>query len=245
MHALQTWGISDAGLVRDTNEDRWLVEPSLGLAMVADGMGGTACGEVAAALAIESVIEYMRWPGREGEPLALLQEAIRHAHQRVRQEAESRPQCRGMGTTLVAALWRLPHIYFANVGDSRAYLFRDSRLIQLSYDQTLLNELRVKFGLSHEQVAKLPYQHVLTMAVGAGEQIIIHTQCETLRPGDQVLLCSDGLSGPVPEQQIAAILAGADPLPDKAARLLEAARAHGAPDNVTAVLLCYASPSAQ
>jgi len=236
---LDTWGISDTGLVRQNNEDCWLIDPVLGLAIVADGMGGASCGEVAAALAIETVVEYLRAPQAAGSPEELLEQAVHEANRRVLERAQSQEGCQGMGSTIVAALWRLPRVIIANVGDSRAYLCRGGRLTQLSYDQTLVNELRVKFGLSAEEVSHFPHKNVLTMAVGTTPEITVRTRIESLLPGDQILLCSDGLSGPVPEAEITAILAGADPLPIKAERLVDAAKAHGAPDNVTAVLLRY------
>ncbi len=239
METLDTWGISDTGLVRQNNEDCWLIDPALGLAIVADGMGGASCGEVAAALAIETVVEYLRAPRMPGAPEELLEQAVHEANRRVLEHARSQEGCQGMGSTIVAALWRLPRVIIANVGDSRAYLCRGGLLTQLSYDQTLVNELRVKFGLSAEEVSHFPHKNVLTMAVGTTPEITVRTRIESLLPGDQILLCSDGLSGPVPEEEITAILSGADPLPIKAERLVDAAKAHGAPDNVTAVLLRY------
>lgn len=236
---METWGISDCGLVRENNEDRWLVDASLGVAIVADGMGGASCGEVAAALAVETVAEYLRRSTVADSPEQMLEEAVREANRRVLQQAQTNQNCRGMGSTIVAALWRLPRVVIANVGDSRAYLCREGRLTQLSYDQTLVNELRLKFGLTDEEVRNFPHKNVLTMAVGATPDIAIQTRVESLLPGDQILLCSDGLSGPVPEAEIAAILAQPDPLPIKAERLVAAAKAQGAPDNVTAVLLRY------
>ncbi|MCS7315727.1 MAG: Stp1/IreP family PP2C-type Ser/Thr phosphatase [Bryobacterales bacterium] len=239
METLETWGISDCGLVRQNNEDAWLIDPSLGLAIVADGMGGASCGEVAAAIAVEAVVEYVRSLAAHSAPEEVLEQAVRLANHRVFQHAQTREGCQGMGTTIVAALWRLPRVCIANVGDSRAYLCRGRQLIQLSYDQTLVNELRVKFGLTAEEVSNFPHKNVLTMAVGTGPEVTVRTHTENLMPGDQILLCSDGLSGPVPEEEIASIMASAEPLPVKAERLVEAARAHGAPDNVTAVLLRY------
>lgn len=240
METLDTWGISDCGLVRQNNEDAWLIDASLGLAVVADGMGGASCGEVAAALAVETLVEYLRHPSSAGPPEEVLEQAVRLANRRVFQHAQTHQGCHGMGTTIVAALWRLPSVYIANVGDSRAYLCRGRQLVQLSYDQTLVNELRVKFGLSAEEVSNFPHKNVLTMAVGTGPEVTVRTHVESLIPGDQILLCSDGLSGPVPEEEIAAVMASPDPLPVKAERLVDAAKAHGAPDNVTAVLLRYA-----
>jgi protein phosphatase len=144
-----------------------------------------------------------------------------------------------MGSTLVLAHWDLPRLFIANVGDSRAYLWRAGSLAQLSYDQTLVNEMRLRFGLSDAEVQSFPHKNVLTMAVGTTPELTIRTHEEQLRPGDIVVLCSDGLTGPVSEAAIAAALSIETPLPDLVARLIAQAKAYGAPDNVTVVLLRY------
>lgn len=240
MANLETWGISDRGLVRQNNEDSWFIDPSLCVAIVADGMGGASCGEVASAMAIETVVDYLRNPPPALPLEELLEEAVREANRRVLERAQREVSCRGMGSTIVAVLWNLPRVIIANVGDSRAYLCRQGLLTQLSYDQTLVNELRVRFGLSAEEVSHFPHKNVLTMAVGTAPEILIRTRKETLISGDQILLCSDGLSGPVPDDEIAAILSSDAPLSLKADQLVEAAKAGGGPDNITAVLLRYA-----
>jgi PPM family protein phosphatase len=137
------------------------------------------------------------------------------------------------------ALWRIPELLIANVGDSRAYLFRHGNLRQLSYDQNFANELRTKLGLSEERVRSVPNGNILTMAVGAQERVLVQTHSETLEPGDQVMLCSDGLYGPVDNQTIAWILGASQTVRRKVERLIESANAMGGPDNVTVVLLRY------
>jgi serine/threonine protein phosphatase PrpC len=233
------WGATDAGRSRENNEDAWAVEEPLHAAILADGMGGANCGEVGSALTIEGVVEYLRSPeaGLEGEDLA--KEAIRAANQRVLNAARTRTECDGMGSTVVLALWRLPELVIANVGDSRAYLFRGGALRQLSYDQNFANEMRSSLGFTEERVRTMPNRHVLTMAVGAFEHVLIRTAVERLDPGDQVLLCSDGLHGPVDDANISRILGESATLRDKVERLIESANLNGGPDNVTAVLLQY------
>ncbi len=146
-----------------------------------------------------------------------------------------------MGSTVVVASWNLPRIRIANVGDSRAYLWRNGELTQLSFDQTLVNELRLRFGLSEHEVSKFPHKNILTMAVGTTPDLDIRTHEQDLEPGDIVLLCSDGLSGPVSESTIAATLSREAPLADQVNELIAHAKAAGAPDNVTVVLLRYES----
>lgn len=239
MPTLDAWGASDPGLVRQNNEDSWCIDPELRVAVVADGMGGASCGEVASAITVDVVIDRLRQGLPGGLPGEAVQEAIREANRCVLARARNEEACSGMGSTVVVAFWQLPQLFIANVGDSRAYLWRDGRLSQLSYDQTLVNELRVRFGLSEQEVSNFPHKNVLTMAVGTTADMLIRTHEETLQPGDLVLLCSDGLSGPVTERAIAATLSRDTPLEDQVTGLINQAKSAGAPDNVTAILLRY------
>ena len=233
------YGTTDVGLVRHNNEDRFLVDAALSLALVADGMGGAACGEIASALTIETVVGYLRNPLEELPADQLVKEAFREANRRVLDRAVWEASCEGMGSTVVAAFWNLPQIVIANVGDSRAYLWRDGALSQLSYDQTLANELRTTLGLTDEQISTYTSRNVLTMAIGSSENVLINTREETLRPGDQILLCSDGLYGPIGDGAVAQILRQAAPLRPTVEKLVEAAKSAGGEDNITAVLLHY------
>lgn len=237
MPRLEAWGMSDPGLVRQNNEDNFLLEEELGLAIVADGMGGASCGEVASEVTVKTVADYLRHPPIAWPPAQLLEEAIQEANRCVLDRAGQDPECKGMGSTIVAALWKLPRLVIANVGDSRAYLWRAGVLTQLSYDQTLVNELRLRFGLTEQEVSNFPHRNVLTMAVGTSADLTVRVHELLIEAGDQILLCSDGLSGPVPEADIRAILDRQEPLEASVGLLIEAAKARGAPDNVTVVLL--------
>ncbi|HOK47476.1 MAG TPA: protein phosphatase 2C domain-containing protein, partial [Bryobacteraceae bacterium] len=204
----------------------------------ADGMGGASCGEVASAITVETVMEYFR--GRPvADPRQAMEAAILEANRRVLDKARSEEGCNGMGSTVVVAHWNLPRLHIANVGDSRAYLWRNGALTQLSYDQTLVNELRIRFGLSEAEVSNFPHKNVLTQAVGTTPHVKVRLREENLVPGDIVLLCSDGLTGPVPERAIAATLSRYAPLQHQVERLIAQAKAAGGPDNITAVLLRY------
>jgi serine/threonine protein phosphatase PrpC len=239
MPTLDAWGATDPGLVRQNNEDSWSIDPELRVAIVADGMGGAQCGEVASAMSVQIVMDRLRESLSTTVPGEAIQEAIAEANRAVLAKAHGDSGCAGMGSTIVVAFWDVPRLLIANVGDSRAYLWRAGTLTQLSYDQTLVNELRVRFGLSAEEVSNFPHKNVLTMAVGTTADLVIRTREEMLLPGDLVLLCSDGLSGPVSEPDIAQTLSTEAPLPDLIAQLIAQAKANGAPDNVTAVLLRY------
>ncbi len=239
MPTLDAWGASDPGLVRNNNEDNWCIDPALKIAMVADGMGGASCGEVASALTVEVVLAYLRQGQLQVTPQEAIETAIQEANRRVLEKAHSDEACNGMGSTVVVAFWDLPKLLIANVGDSRAYLWRNGKLSQLSYDQTLVNELKMRFGLSEQEVSNFPHKNVLTMAVGTNPELVIRTREEKLEPGDVVLLCSDGLSGPVAEHAIAATLSRDTPLNGQVEQLINQAKAAGGPDNVTVVLLRY------
>jgi serine/threonine protein phosphatase PrpC len=238
MPTLEAWGTTDPGLVRQNNEDNWSIDPALKVAVVADGMGGASCGEVAAAITVETVLEYLRC-APVVDPGEAMEAAIKEANRRVLDKARADDSCNGMGSTVVVALWDLPRLHIANVGDSRAYLWRDGALTQLSYDQTLVNELRTRFGLSEAEVSNFPHKNVLTQAVGTTPELTVRMRVEELEPGDLVLLCSDGLSGPVSEPAIAATLSRDAPLQYQVEQLITQAKAAGGPDNVTAVLLRY------
>ena len=238
MPTLDAWGTSDPGLVRQNNEDSWSLDTALRVAIVADGMGGASSGEIASAMAVETVLEYLRNTPLL-EPAPAIEAAIKEANRRVLEKARSDEGCSGMGSTIVLAFWDLPRLLIANVGDSRAYLWRDGTLTQLSYDQTLVNELRLRFGLSEEEVRNFPHKNVLTMAVGTTPEVTIRIHEEELAPGDVILLCSDGLSGPVAEEAMAATLSRDAPLQYQVEQLITQAKAGGGPDNVTVVLLRY------
>jgi PPM family protein phosphatase len=232
-------GLTHPGRVRLNNEDAWQVDPDLCLAVLADGMGGHACGEVGSALTVDGVIFYFRQPPEPLQPEQLVKEAVRHANRRVRDAAKAHPECANMGSTVVLAHWSAGGLIVANVGDSRAYLCRDGRLRQLSCDQNVAADLRARLGFSEEQIQRVPARHALTMAVGGSEHVLVLTHAEAFEDGDELLLCSDGLHGPVGDAMILEVLAARATLEEKLQKLVDSANAAGGPDNITAVLLEY------
>jgi serine/threonine protein phosphatase PrpC len=237
---MKWFGATDTGRKRSNNEDAFCVEEALQAAILADGMGGENCGEVGSAVTVETICEYLRNPEEGLTMEEIAKEAIRLANRRVLETAVNRQECDGMGSTVVLVLWRLPDIVIANVGDSRAYLFRERELKQLSYDQNFANELRQQLGLSEERVRAMPNRNVLTMAVGTYEHVLIRIHSMKLEPSDQLLLCSDGLYGPVDNGTISQILDASESPQQKVDRLVQCANLNGGPDNVTAVLLEWA-----
>lgn len=233
---LASFGVSDPGCVRPNNEDFFLLLPSSGLYVVADGMGGAQAGEHASRLAAETVRDVIQAAPNPASPDDLL-DAFAEANRRVSKDADANPEREGMGTTLVAAVENHDDLFIASVGDSRAYLFDKGALTTLTEDQTWVNEVGRRLGLDEETLRIHPMRHVLTMAIGVSGQLRVHNYTVRPEPGALVLMCSDGLHGVAPEEEIAKVLGSGDTLENIGKNLIALARAHGGPDNITAVLL--------
>lgn len=238
--SFETFGMTHPGLVRNNNEDALAIDEELNVAIIADGMGGENSGEVASAITVETVVAYLRNPREDGlSPGELLKESVRAANRSVWEAAQTRPDCHGMGSTIVMARWDDQQIWIVNVGDSRAYIWRGGSLRQLSYDQNVGNDLRTALGLTEEQVRKYPHHNVLTMAVGVSPEVLIREHREDLMAGDIFFLCSDGLYGPAGDEAIAATLGSGSSLTSMASELVNIANRGGGPDNITVALLRY------
>lgn len=209
---------TDVGLVREANEDSFLVLPEVGVVAVADGLGGHAAGEVASALAVDALRRGLGGavPGaREEEVPGLLADAVQAAHAAVVDDADRDPARRGMGTTLVVAHVRRGRAWVAHVGDSRAYLRGGDGLVQLTRDH----------GAGG----------MLTQALGLGEVAVDVVEVDTA-PGDRLLLCTDGLTDTTDEAEIARLLGDGDPQ-QACDALVQAALRRGGVDNVTVVVV--------
>jgi len=235
---LEACALSDKGCVRGNNEDYCLIDPEIGLYVLADGMGGAKAGECASRLAVETVAEIVHQaPARDSQ--ALLR-SVDEANRRVIDAAQHDVSLEGMGTTLVAALAIEQALSIASVGDSRAYVFDEHGLRLITDDQTWVNEVGRPLGLDEESLRNHPMRHVLTMAIGASSPLTVNYYSVDLTPGSLVLLCSDGLHGVVEAPQIEEILRGGrngDSLEEICRRLVEAAKGAGGPDNVTTILV--------
>jgi PPM family protein phosphatase len=239
---LESCAISDRGCVRTNNEDYCLIEPALGLYILADGMGGAKAGERASRMAVDTVAEVVQQAGRRDSQVLL--SAVEEANRRVVEAAHNDPTLEGMGTTLVVALEVDSELQIASVGDSRAYLLDEGGLRMITEDQTWVNEVGRPMGLDEESLRNHPWRHVLTMAIGASAPLTVNYYSAPLRPGMLVLICSDGLHGVVETPQLEQILRGGrngDSLEDICRRLVEAAKDAGGPDNVTAGLVRQAA----
>jgi protein phosphatase len=226
---------------RSTNEDAWLVDQKLGLLVVADGMGGHNAGEVASALAVKSIQESVRTRG--APPSAdVLEEAVGSANDRILSEATAQPEQVGMGTTVVVALVVDGRVLYMSVGDSRIYLFQDGRLVQLTRDDSWL-AAALQGDEPAEGLGAHPMRHVLTKVVGLRPDLQATAAECSIRAGDSLLLCTDGVHGAVPHELLTEILARSAPVADLAQDIVRAAIAHGATDNATAIVARLASAS--
>jgi protein phosphatase len=221
---------TDVGIVRDHNEDGYLVDDGLGLVAVADGMGGHRGGEVASATALEALHASFAASGG-------LRDAVLAANDAVLERADD-DNLRGMGTTLTAGVFGDDGtLLIGHVGDSRAYLLRDGELSRITTDHSLVEELVAAGELTEEEAERDPRRSMITRAIGLDGDLAVDLYPVVLVPGDRVILCSDGLSNMVSDAGIADIL-GADDDPATAAqRLIDAANAGGGIDNTTVLVL--------
>ena len=240
---------TDKGRVRPINEDSYRIYREESLFVLSDGMGGAAKGEVASAMAVESVVASLRENTMAESPeesvanrefsyeTNSLIRAIKLANRKIHEQGMRDPACRGMGATIVAARITGSRLSLVHVGDSRAYLLRSHRLEQLTADHSLVAE-QVRRGLmNREQAAASELQSVLTRALGTEESVEVDADEIELFPRDALLLCSDGLTRMVPEDEIAGILAQSTAVRVAAERLINRANEYGGQDNVTVVVI--------
>ena len=222
---------TDVGRVREGNEDAYAVLDSL--FAVADGMGGHQGGEVASRIALET-LERMS-PSGDGEPH--LADVVKHANRNVLEAASKDPRLAGMGTTLTAALALDDGIHVAHVGDSRAYLLRDGDLRQLTIDHTVVQRLVDEGRITRNEADIHPQRSILTRALGVDQEVTVDEAVVDVEPGDRLLLCSDGLTGMVDEDEIRRLLAENEDPQAASDALVDAANQAGGQDNITAVVI--------
>jgi len=241
-------GLTDRGLVRQENQDRWAADAELGLFLVSDGIGGGLAGALAARIVAEALPPLLRAcmhdPSGIEHPLTpatRVERAIAALSDQVRTESKGQPGLDGMGATVVLALVHDPHAIIAHLGDSRAYLVRNARIEQLTKDHSIVQLLIDNGEIRPEQAAEYPERGRLTRYVGTDGEALPEARAVELCPGDQLLLCSDGLSGMVCDAELLSILHQA-PSPEAACRdLIAAANAAGGRDNSTAVVIRLAA----
>lgn len=252
---LLSCGITDIGRKRQRNEDSYLVNDKLNLYIVADGMGGHAGGEFASKIAVSTVEEIFKGEDRvksgvlgksyldsenpEGDDEAeqdRLRDAILRAGNMIARKATEEPDLRGMGTTATVMLFLTNRAYIAHVGDSRAYCVRNGKITQITEDHSLVHE-QLKSGLITEEEARThQLKNIITRSVGVHEEVEIDTVVWKIQEGDTYVICSDGLSNMVADDEIQSIVNRME-LEPAARELVDLANHHGGDDNITLILI--------
>jgi serine/threonine protein phosphatase PrpC len=221
---------SDTGRQRSANEDSYFARAPV--FVVADGMGGAQAGEVASKIATEA---FESGSDSDEPPEVYLRSVAESANTRIHELSREDSSRSGMGTTLTAALISDEEISLAHVGDSRAYLFRDGELKRLTSDHSLVEELRRQGRLTEEQASEHPQRSIITRALGPEPDVDVDTMTYPVRPGDVILLCSDGLTTMLSEEQIAEALRSTPDLRRAVRKMIRAANDAGGRDNITVV----------
>lgn len=250
-------GLTNVGMKRAHNEDNHILVPEENLFVVADGMGGHASGEVASEIAVTSVAEFFRltsaddeqtWPFKEERGLKFeenrLVTGIKLANRRIFETAQGDVRKRGMGTTIVSALFTHNGAYIGHCGDSRAYRFRGGRCELVTEDHSLLNDYLKNHKLSQEEIENFPHKNVIVRALGMKDTVQVDVSRLEPLEDDVYLLCSDGLSGMIHDPQMNEIIQGALHDPERANdvdamchQLIDLANKNGGTDNVTAIII--------
>ena len=247
----EAYGISDVGLQREHNEDSFAVLGDYSLFIVADGMGGHRAGDVASKLATEAIGEFFKktatedatWPFHFDPNLSdeenKLLTSVRIANRQIFEHSSRSSDLRGMGTTVVGALFsrKKNRMFVSHVGDSRAYRVREGMIEQLTRDHSLVNDyLAAMPDMTDEQRSELP-KNVITRALGMQDNVEVDIQNDECHLGDAFILCSDGLSGMISDAEMREVVSSSESLEEACRRLIALANEHGGEDNITAVVI--------
>jgi protein phosphatase len=235
---------------RSHNEDYFSLIEDQKVFLVADGMGGHASGEVASKLSGEVISEFYQhskdmdatWPFRYDPSLSYPENrmvaAIRLANARIFDTAQKNPNLRGMGTTIVGVMFVGEYAYVAHVGDSRCYRVSDGKIEQLTRDHSLLEDYKdARPDMSEEEARNFPHKNVITRALGMRDTVVVDIAKYQVRDGDMFVLCSDGLSGMVTDENIELAVVSAGSLEESVSELIDSANNNGGNDNITAMLI--------
>jgi len=241
-------GDSNVGMKRAHNEDSFYLPESERLAIVADGMGGHASGEVASRLAVETISGFFKatqeeqqltWPFKMDKghryDINRMITAIKLANLKIHEQAQKDPRCHGMGTTVVSALFLDDALVVGHVGDSRLYRRRDGVFEQITEDHSLLNDYIKMKHLSPDEIAAFPHKNVIVRALGMKDTVQVDVHVDAPRLGDVYLICSDGLSGMIKDEEMAEIAMSDKDLDVVCERLISTANKNGGLDNITVV----------
>jgi protein phosphatase len=244
-------GNTDVGCVRKHNEDSFFADEALGLFMVADGLGGHAAGEVASRIVVETAARFIgqtiekdrTWPVEYNPALSYdgnrLKVALLLADRAIAEDIRHNPERETMGSTAVAALLHEATVTLAHVGDSRAYILNATGIRQVTRDHSWVAEQVANGILTASEARVHPFRNVITQALGNGGELDVEVQELTLSKSDRLLLCSDGLSGMIGDQQIWDIVEQSENLASAVETLISTARDHGGEDNITAILVSW------
>ena len=244
--------LTHPGMKRELNEDSYVILENEGVFVVADGMGGHNAGEVASKIAVDTISEFFHsseeddditWPYKLDPALALdankLMVGIKFANKRIFKQSSEVAECSGMGTTVVSIIAQdeSNELYIAHVGDSRCYCFYEGELVQVSEDHSLVNEYIKAGQITKEQAKNFPHKNVIMRALGMKDNVLVDIQKRTARVGEIYLLCSDGLSDMVSDNDMSAVLNSGITLPEMTRQLVDTANANGGKDNITVILV--------
>jgi len=238
---LKTFSITDTGKKRRMNQDYVYsserpIGPLPNLFLVADGMGGHNAGDYASRAAVETVVKTVAG-SLETEPVRILDEAIQAANALIHDKSEESPELEGMGTTLVAASCHEGRLYVANVGDSRLYVANHSGMHQITRDHSWVEEMVRRGGLKRADARSHPDKNIITRAVGTEKAVKADFFVVQLEQNDEILMCTDGLTNMLDDDEIRMILEGARDIVEKAQNLVQAANEQGGRDNISVILI--------
>ena len=238
---LKTFSITDIGKRRKLNQDYvYTSEMPVGhlsnLFLVADGMGGHNAGDYASRYTIETIVDEISKSNDES-PVFVLEKAIKRANSLIRQKSEEEMELNGMGTTVVAATIEGNKLCVANVGDSRLYIINNREIRQITRDHSLVEEMVRMGGLKREMARNHPDKNIITRAIGALDDVDVDFFEVRLNKGDTILMCSDGLSNMIEDEEIRMIMQGQRDIVEKAESLVKAANNNGGKDNIAVVLV--------
>ncbi len=234
---------TDPGLARENNEDSVTIDEPTRLGILADGMGGYNAGEIASGMATAFIkSELGRWLSQAGrhanakEVRRAMEICVDNANRSIFNAANSNPQYSGMGTTLVLGVFQGTRLMLGHIGDSRCYRLRDGEFVQITKDHSLLQEQMDAGLITPEQAATSTNKNLVTRALGVEDAVLLEVNEHRVEPGDVYLMCSDGLSDMVDNDNIAQLLATDVPLEQKVVQLIDAANANGGRDNISVLL---------
>lgn len=244
---ISVYGITDKGKLRKNNQDVYCygtIGDTQAWGVVCDGMGGASAGEVASRIGAETFRDHMKKYFETtslDDPGPSIEAAVREGNEAILQHAREHPECSGMGTTLVAAVFQGPRVQLVNIGDSRAYHIAEQKIERVTRDHSFVEALVEKGSLTAEEARRHPQKNLITRALGTSQTVKADIYNLTMQEGDYILLCSDGLSNELQEEEILKELQKDRSLEVSSKNLLDTVLNRGAPDNVTILLFHLAA----